>query len=185
MHRASGRQLLTKAKRRAPIPVVLMVLMVLRSGPDALVICAVTAAAVALAAWLYLRTASVEVDAGTITYRRFGQSTTVQLDGRQRGVLCRLRSGFEGLPTLAVRDGDGRRVLVTATWFSEAVLLQLAHRCRLVVLPAAQLVTGAQAAAAAPGALPIWHSRPMLVTTVALLAVIAAAVAWALATAGS
>jgi hypothetical protein len=185
VHRASGRQLLSKAGQRAPVIVVLIVLSVLRTGPDALVVSGGATAAVSLAAWLYLRTASVEIDAATITYRRFGLSTVVLLDGRQRGVLCRLRSGFEHLPTLALRGGDGRRVLVTATWFSEAALLQLAHRCHLVVLPSAQLTTGAQASAAAPGALPIWHSRPMLTTTVVVLVVIAGSVGWALASTGS
>jgi hypothetical protein len=185
VHRADARQLLTKVKQRAPIFGTLAVLSVLRSGPDALVFCAVAAACIVLVAWLYLRTASVELEVGAATYRHFGLSTTVQLDGRQTGVLCRLKTGFEGLPTLAARGGDGRRVLITGTWFTDAALRHVADHCRLVALPTERLVTGAVADAAAPGALPFWHRRPMLTTTAAVLLLIGGAVGWAFVTTGS
>lgn len=125
--------------------------------------------------WLYLRTTTVTVSDTVVTRRRWGRTTTVELDGSQRGILCTLNLGVQNLAYLAVRNGTGRRLVLTeANWPGEQ-LLAIAQHARITIMPADQVFSGKNAARIVPGVVPITTRRPVLcalVTVAALLAVI-------------
>jgi hypothetical protein len=139
----------------------------------------------AVGLWLYLRTTSITVSETEVARREWGRTTTVELDGSQRGILCTLNLGVQNLAYLAVRDGTGRRLVLTeANWPGEQ-LLAIAQHARLTIMPADQVFSGRKAAQIVPGVIPITTRRPVLCALVALVALLAVIVPFAVLVAGA
>jgi hypothetical protein len=135
--------------------------------------------------WMYLRTTSITVSETAVARRAWGRTTTVELDGSQRGILCMLNFGVQNLGYLAVRDGKGRRIVLTeANWPGEQ-LLEIAQTARLTIMPAEQVFSGKKAAAIVPGVVPLTTRRPVLCALVAVAGLIAVIVPIAMVTAGA
>jgi hypothetical protein len=135
--------------------------------------------------WMYLRTTSITVSETAVARRAWGRTTTVELDGSQRGILCMLNFGVQNLGYLAVRDGKGRRIVLTeANWPGEQ-LLEIAQTARLTIMPAEQVFSGKKAAAIVPGVVPLTTRRPVLCALVAVAVLIAVIVPIAMVTAGA
>lgn len=135
--------------------------------------------------WIYLRTTSITVSDTAVTRRGWGRVTIVEFDGSQRGILCMLNFGVQNLGYLAVRDGEGRRLVLTeANWPGEQ-LLEIAQHARLTIMPADQIFSGKNAAAIVPGVVPLTTRRPVLCALVALAGMIAVIVPIAMVTAGA
>jgi len=135
--------------------------------------------------WLYLRTTTVTVSDAVLTRRRWGGKTMVEFDGSQRGILCTLNLGVQNLAYLAVRDSTGRRIVLTeANWPAEQ-LLEIAQHARLTIMPADQVFSGKKAAQIVPGVIPITTRRPVLCALVAVVALLAVIVPFAIVVAGA
>lgn len=135
--------------------------------------------------WLYLRTTIITVSDTAVTRRSWGRSTAIQFDGSQRGILCMLNQGVQNLGYLAVRDGAGRRLVLTEAYWPGEQLLEIARHARLTVMPADQVFSGKKAAQIVPGVIPITTRRPVLCALVALVALLAVIVPFALVVAGA
>jgi hypothetical protein len=135
--------------------------------------------------WIYLRTTSINVSDTAVTRRGWGRTTTVELDGSQRGILCTLNLGVQSLAYLAVRDGKGRRLVLTEANWPGGQLLEIAQHARLTIMPADQVFSGKNAAAIAPGVIPLTTRRPVLCALVALAGLIAVVVPIAMVMAGA
>lgn len=135
--------------------------------------------------WIYLRTTSITVSDTAVTRRGCGRTTTVELDGSQRGILCTLNLGVQSLAYLAVRDGKGRRLVLTEANWPGGQLLEIAQQGRLTILPADQVFSGKNAAAIVPGVVPLTTRRPVLCALVAVAGLIAVVVPIAMVTAGA
>ena len=135
--------------------------------------------------WIYLRTTSITVSDTAVTRRGCGRTTTVELDGSQRGILCTLNLGVQSLAYLAVRDGKGRRLVLTEANWPGGQLLEIAQHARLTIMPADQVFSGKKAAAIVPGVVPLTTRRPVLCALVALAGLIAVVVPIAMVTAGA
>ncbi|NRD26641.1 hypothetical protein [Frigoribacterium sp. VKM Ac-2836] len=134
--------------------------------------------------WLYLRTTSITVSETAVARRSWGRTTTIDLDGSQRGILCTLNMGVQNLAYLAVRNGKGRRLVLTeANWPGEQ-LLEIAQHARLTIMPADQVFSGKKAALIVPGVVPLTNRRPVLCAFVAVAGLIAVVVPIAMVTAG-
>ena len=123
--------------------------------------------------WIYLRTTSITVSDTAVTRRGCGRTTTVELDGSQRGILCTLNLGVQSLAYLAVRDGKGRRLVLTEANWPGGQLLEIAQHGRLTIMPADQVFSGKNAAAIVPGVVPLTTRRPVLCALVAVAGLIA------------
>jgi len=135
--------------------------------------------------WIYLRTTSITVSDTAVTRRGWGRTTIVELDGSQRGILCMLNFGVQNLAYLAVRDGTGRRLVLTeANWPGEQ-LLEIAQHGRLTIMPADQVFSGKNAAAIVPGVVPLTTRRPVLCALVAVAGLIAVVVPIAMVMSGA
>ncbi|ROS52277.1 hypothetical protein [Frigoribacterium sp. PhB118] len=135
--------------------------------------------------WIYLRTTSITVSDTAVTRRGCGRTTTVELDGSQRGILCTLNLGVQSLAYLAVRDGKGRRLVLTeANWPGEQ-LLEIAQHGRLTIMPADEVFSGKNAAAIVPGVIPLTTRRPVLCALVAVTGLIAVVVPIAMVMSGA
>ena len=135
--------------------------------------------------WIYLRTTSITVSDTAVTRRGCGRTTTVELDGSQRGILCTLNLGVQSLAYLAVRDGKGRRLVLTEANWPGGQLLEIAQHARLTIMPADQVFSGKKAAAIVPGVVPLTTRRPVLCALVAVAGLIAVVVPIAMVTAGA
>lgn len=134
--------------------------------------------------WIYLRTTSITVSETAVARRGWGRTTTVDFDGSQRGILCTLNLGVQNLAYLAVRDGKGRRLVLTeANWPGEQ-LLEIAQHARLTIMPADQVFSGKKAAAIVPGVVPLTTRRPVLCAFVVVACLIAVVVPIAMVMAG-
>ncbi|KQO47971.1 MULTISPECIES: hypothetical protein [unclassified Frigoribacterium] len=135
--------------------------------------------------WIYLRTTSITVSDTAVTRRGWGRTTIVEFDGSQRGILCTLNMGVQNLAYLAVRNGTGRRLVLTeANWPGEQ-LLEIAQHAGLTIMPADQVFSGKNAAAIVPGVVPLTTRRPVLCALVALAGLIAVIVPFAMVMAGA
>ena len=135
--------------------------------------------------WVYLRTTSITVSETAVARRWWGRTTTVEFDGSQRGILCMLNFGVQNLGYLAVRDGKGRRLVLTEANWPGAQLLEIAQHARLTIMPADQVFSGKNAAAIVPGVVPLTTRRPVLCALMALAGLIAVIVPIAMVTAGA
>jgi len=135
--------------------------------------------------WIYLRTTSITVSDTAVTRRGCGRTTTVELDGSQRGILCTLNLGVQSLAYLAVRDGKGRRLVLTEANWPGGQLLEIAQHARLTIMPADQVFSGKKAAAIVPGVVPLTTRRPVLCALVAVAGLIAVVVPIAMVMSGA
>lgn len=135
--------------------------------------------------WIYLRTTSITVSDTAVARRGWGRTTTVDLDGSQRGILCLLNLGVQNLGYLAVRNGKGRRLVLTeANWPGEQ-LLAIAQHARLTIMPADEVFSGKKAAAIVPGVVPLTTRRPVVCALLAVAGLIAVIVPIAMVVAGA
>ena len=135
--------------------------------------------------WIYLRTTSITVSDTAVTRRGCGRTTTVELDGSQRGILCTLNLGVQSLAYLAVRDGKGRRLVLTEANWPGGQLLEIAQHGRLTIMPADEVFSGKNAAAIVPGVIPLTTRRPVLCALVAVAGLIAVVVPIAMVMSGA
>ncbi|VXC04467.1 hypothetical protein [Frigoribacterium sp. 9N] len=135
--------------------------------------------------WIYLRTTSITVSDTAVTRRGCGRTTTVELDGSQRGILCTLNLGVQSLAYLAVRDGKGRRLVLTEANWPGGQLLEIAQHGRLTIMPADEVFSGKNAAAIVPGVIPLTTRRPVLCALVAVTGLIAVVVPIAMVMSGA
>jgi hypothetical protein len=174
-----------KAKGRLILIPLALVLGWYRMGGTVIPYLLVTMAVLSVGLWIYLRTTSITVSDTTVTRRGWGRTTVIEFDGSQRGILCMLNFGVQNLGYLAVRDGKGRRLVLTeANWPGEQ-LLELAQHARITIMPADQVFSGKNAAAIVPGVVPLTTRRPVLCALVALAGLIAVIVPIAMVTAGA
>jgi hypothetical protein len=174
-----------KAKGRLILIPLALVLGWYRMGGTVIPFLMVTMAVLSVGLWIYLRTTSITLTETAIARRAWGRSTTIEFDGSQRGILCTLNLGVQNLAYLAVRDGKGRRIVLTeANWPGEQ-LLEIAQTARLTIMPAEQVFSGKIAAAIVPGVVPLTTRRPVLCALVAVAALIAVIVPIAVVTAGA
>ena len=165
----------SKAKARLIFIPVAFLLGGYRLGGAFIPVVLATIAIAGIGLWLYLRTTHLRVSDSAVSRRRWGRTTTIAFDGSQQGILCMLDLGVQNLGYLAVRNGAGRRLVLTeANWPGEQ-LLAIAQHARITIMPADQVFSGKNAARIVPGVVPITTRRPVLcalVTVAALLAVI-------------
>ena len=135
--------------------------------------------------WIYLRTTSITVSAIAVTRRGWGRTTLVEFDGSQHGILCMLNFGVQNLGYLAVRDGKGRRLVLTEANWPGGQLLEIAQHARLTIMPADQVFSGKKAAAIVPGVVPLTTRRPVLCALVAVAGLIAVVVPIAMVMSGA
>jgi hypothetical protein len=174
-----------KAKGRLILIPLALVLGWYRMGGTVIPFLLVTMAVLSVGLWIYLRTTSITLTETAVARRAWGRSTTIEFDGSQRGILCTLNLGVQNLAYLAVRDGKGRRIVLTeANWPGEQ-LLEIAQTARLTIMPAEQVFSGKKAAAIVPGVVPLTTRRPVLCALVAGAALIAVIVPIAVVTAGA
>jgi hypothetical protein len=174
-----------KAKGRLILIPLALVLGWYRMGGTVITYLLVTLAVLSVGLWIYLRTTSITLTETAVARRAWGRSTTIEFDGSQRGILCTLNLGVQNLAYLAVRDGKGRRIVLTeANWPGEQ-LLEIAQTARLTIMPAEQVFSGKKAAAIVPGVVPLTTRRPVLCALVAVAALIAVIVPIAMVTAGA
>jgi hypothetical protein len=175
----------SKAKARFFLVPLAFLLCVNRMGVAALPYLVAVMVVMAVGLWIYLRTTTLSISDTAVTRRRWGRTTTVELDGAQRGILCMLNQGVQALGYLAVRHGQGRRLVLTeANWPGEQ-LLEIAQHARLTVMPADQVLSGKKAAAIVPGVVPLTTRRPVLCALVAVAGLIAVIVPIAMLMAGA
>jgi hypothetical protein len=174
-----------KAKGRLILIPLALVLGWYRMGGTVIPYLLVTMAVLSVGLWIYLRTTSITLTETAVARRAWGRRTTIEFDGSQRGILCTLNLGVQNLAYLAVRDGKGRRIVLTeANWPGEQ-LLEIAQTARLTIMPAEQVFSGKKAAAIVPGVVPLTTRRPVLCALVAVAALIAVIVPIAMVTAGA
>ncbi|KQS17295.1 hypothetical protein [Frigoribacterium sp. Leaf186] len=175
----------SKAKARLIFIPVAFLLGGYRLGGAFIPVVIATIAIAGIGLWLYLRTTRLTVSDSAVSRRRWGRTTTVELDGSQRGILCTLNLGVQNLAYLTVRDGKGRRIVLTeANWPGEQ-LRAIAQHARLTIMPADQVFSGKKAAQVVPGVIPITTRRPVLCALVALVALLAVIVPFAVVVAGA
>jgi hypothetical protein len=163
----------SKAKGRLVFIPVASLLGGYRLGGAFIPVLLATIALAGIGLWLYLRTTTITVSDTVVTRRRWGRTTTVELDGSQRGILCTLNFGVQNLAYLAVRDGKGRRLVLTEAHWPGEQLLAIAQHARLTIMPAEQIFSGKKAAAVVPGVVPLTTRRPVLCALVAVAGLIA------------
>jgi hypothetical protein len=156
-----------------------------RMGVAAVPYLVVLLAVLSVGLWVHLRTTSITLTETAVARRAWGRTTTIEFDGSQRGILCTLNLGVQNLGYLAVRDGGGRRLVLTeANWPGER-LLEIAQTARLTIMSAEQVFSGKKAAAIVPGVVPLTTRRPVLCALVAVAALIAVVVPIAMVMAGA
>jgi len=163
----------SKAKARLIFIPVAFLLGGYRLGGAFIPVVIATIAIAGIGLWLYLRTTRLTVSDSAVSRRRWGRTTTIPLDGSQRGILCTLNLGVQNLAYLAVRNGKGRRLVLTEANWPGGQLLEIAQHARLTVMPAEQVFSGKNAAAIVPGVVPLTTRRPVLCALVALTGLIA------------
>ncbi|WAC52342.1 hypothetical protein [Frigoribacterium sp. SL97] len=165
-----------KAKGRAFLVPLAFLVCINRMGVSALPYLVAGVVVMAVGLGIYLRTTTLSVSGTAVARRRWGRTTTVALDGDHQGILCMLNQGVQTLGYLAVRDGKGRRLVLTeANWPGEQ-LLEIAQHGRLTIMPADQVFSGKNAAAIVPGVIPLTNRRPVLCALVAVAGLIAVVV---------
>lgn len=137
----------------------------------------VTIALGGIGLWLYLRTTTVTVSDTAVTRRRWGRTTSIELDGSQRGILCTLNLGVQNLAYLAARNGKGRRLVLTEAHWPGEQLLEIARRAGITVVPTVPALSGKRAAAIEPGVIPLASRRPVLFGLMAASGMLAVVVA--------
>jgi hypothetical protein len=151
------------SRSRVAVLMALVAMVGVAAGPTALLAGATIALAACAASAAAVASTSVTVTCRTLTRRRLGRTTTVRLDGRQRGLLCMIRrerllagSGAGGGSTrrvahLSVADAIGRRISLSGTAFTPAALAEVAELTGATALACHEPLTPGQARAAAPG----------------------------------
>ena len=167
VHRPTWAAFWVSAKTRVLIFGAAILFLALRSGPSGLVAVVVALAVAGAGFAVFLRTATVTVTPTSVSYRRLGRTSTVALDGRQRGLLCMMTQGVQGIPWLGVVGPGGERVGLSGAYFDGAVLGDVAARAGVTVVPAEQRLTGKEAHGLAPGSVPALLHRPALVALIA------------------
>lgn len=149
------------SRSRVAVLVALVAVVGVAAGPTALLAGATIALVACAASAAAAASTSVTVTCRTLTRRRLGRTTTVRLDGRQRGLLCTIRRGGRGagaggssarrVAHLSVADAIGRRVSLSGTAFTPAALAEVAELVGATALACHEPLTPGQARAAAPG----------------------------------
>lgn len=183
-HRPDWPHFWSKAKGRLVLIPVAFLLGGYRLGGAFLPVMLATIALMGIALWLYLRTTTITVSDTAITRRHWGRTTTVQLDGSQRGILFLLNQGVQNLGYLAVRDGRGHRIVLTEAYWPGEQLFAIAEHAQLTIRPADQVLSGKKAALIVPGVIPFTTRHPVLCALVGVAALLAVVVPVAIVTAG-